>query len=159
MSAESESLGRVPQEVSWSEVEEYTRELALKIADSGFEPDWIIGISRGGWEPAIKLAHLMRWKPFASIDVKKDGERRYVDKNPHINWNAFSGQKVLLMEDMLETGRSADVARVFLQEHGVDVRIGCYFSRNDTEVQPDYVLKEGLPETVKFPWERFRETR
>jgi len=159
MSIESESFSRIPQEVSWAEVESYTRELTEIIAESGFVPDYLVGVSRGGWMPAILLAHLMRWKPFASIDVKKDGDKRYVDENSHINWDALFGLKVLLTEDMLESGISADVARIFLQEHGAEVKIGCYFSRIDTKIQPDYVLKEGLPETIKFPWERFREGR
>lgn len=148
----------IPRNPSWVSIEKYTQSLAAIINKSDFKPEYIVGISRGGWVPAILLSHLMAWTPFASIDVKKEGEERRVAENPLINWPALKGKRVLLVEDMLETGKSAQVAREFLEQYGADVRLACYFARNYSEVKPDFVLREGMKREVSFRWERFRET-
>ena len=50
--------------------------------------------------------------------------------------DALNGKNVLLVEDMLETGLSAQVARQFLEQIGSDVRLACYFTRDFSEVYP-----------------------
>ncbi|MCL5113717.1 MAG: phosphoribosyltransferase [Patescibacteria group bacterium] len=151
--------GQIPENPSDDEVREYTHALADQIAQSGFEPDYIIGISRGGWLPAMYLSLLMKWKPFATIDVKKteDGKGTIVGENPHINRASIKGKSFLLVEDMFETGRTAEGAKGFLGSLGAsDVRTACYFARDFAEVKPDFVLRSGVTHEIFFPWERFR---
>lgn len=157
MNVKRGKIGEVSKNPSWGEVEDYTRALAEKIKEFGFEPHYVIGISRGGWVPAVLLSHLMKWVPFASIDIKKDGDGRRLEANPHINRKALQGANVLLVEDILETGKSAQVARQFLEQNGAEVRLACFFARDFSEIKPDFVLMEGLKEEIFFPWERFRE--
>lgn len=151
--------GHVPENPTYANVEAYTRVLANQIKRSGFEPDYITGISRGGWMPAIYLSLLMEWKPFSSIDVKKteDGKERKAGKNLHIDRTSIRGSSFLIVEDMFETGKSAKAAREFLKSFGAtDVRIACYFARDFAEVKPDFVLRDGVNHEINFPWERFR---
>jgi len=151
--------GQIPENPSDDEVREYTHVLADQIKQSGFEPDYIIGISNGGWMPAIYLSLLMKWKPFASLDVTKteDGKRRIVGENPHIDRTSIKGKSFLLVEDMFETGLTAKAAKRFLKSLGAaDVRTACYFARDFAEVKPDFVLRDGVTHEVFFPWERFR---
>jgi uncharacterized protein len=148
------------KESSWEDVERYTQQLAQQVNESGFKPDYILGLSRGGWVPAVLLSHLVDWKPFASIDVKwsEDGRTRTIAENPHINRRVIPGTHFLLIEDMLETGRTAAVVRDFLTGYrAADVKLACYFARDFSEVKPDFVLTEGLTHEVLFPWEKFRE--
>ena len=144
---------------SWKDVEKYTSALSELINASGFEPNFIVGISRGGLVPAVLLAHLMTRIPIASIDIIKEGQERKVVSNPQINWAAIDGKKVLLVEDLLETGRSAHVAREFLERNGANVRLACYFTRDFSEEKPDFVLQRGIKKEISFPWERFREAK
>mgnify|MGYP001557959608 CR=1 FL=1 len=149
---------RVIENPSYVDVEDYTKELADQIAQAGFEPDYTIGMSRGGWFPANFLSFRMNWKPLASIDVKRtgDGDGRVLGDNSHINTATLNGKCVLLVEDMLETGRSAVVAREFLEGHGATVRLACYFARDFSEVKPDFVVQDGITNEVFFPWEKSR---
>lgn len=143
---------------SWEDVEQYTQALASKIKGSDFEPNFVIGISRGGWVPAILLSHLLSWAPFASIDVKKEGSTRRVVQN-HLNREALEGRKVLLVEDMLETGQSGQAAKEFLEGCGAEVMLACYCTRDFSEIAPNFSLVEGLTYEVNFPWERFRNKK
>jgi len=158
MAREDDRVINILDEPSWNDVEKYTKALADNIKESGFKPDYLVGISRGGWLPAALLSHLMSWKLFVSIDVKKEGTERKVAENPQINWSALKGKKVLLVEDMLETGKSAQVAREFLEQNGADVRLACYFARDFSEIEPNFVLQKGIKKEVLFPWEKFRQT-
>ncbi len=158
MKKEQENFN-VPENPTYENVENYTRMLSEKIFQSGFEPDYTIGISRGGWFPAMYLSLRMKWHPFMDIDVKRteDGKGRVMGNNSHINTEALRGKNVLLVEDMLETGRSAAVAQEFLEEHGATVRLACYFARDFSEVKPDFVVQDGVSHEVFFPWERSRD--
>ena len=106
--------GQISENPSYDEVMEYAHALADQIEQSGFEPDYVIGISRGGWIPAIYLSLLTRWKPFSSLDVTKteDGEVRIAGENPRIDRASIEGKSFLVMEDMFETGRTAEAARI-----------------------------------------------
>lgn len=150
---------QIPENPSDDEVRDYTHALADQIERSGFEPDYIIGISRGGWLPAMYLSLLMKWKPFASLDVNKteDGTGRIVGENLHINKASIEGKSFLLVEDMFETGRAAEAARGFFKSFGAsDVKTACYFARDFAEVKPDFALRDGVTHEIFFPWERFR---
>ena len=145
--------------LSWKDVEKYTSALSELIKASGFEPDFIVGISRGGLVPAVLLAQLMTRIPVASIDIIKEGQERKVAPNPQINWTAINGKKALLVEDILETGKSAHAAREFLEQNGAEVKLACYFARDFSEEEPDFILRSGIKKEVSFPWERFREAK
>ena len=122
----------IPEKPTYEDVEGYTRILAEQINGSGFQPDYTMGISRGGWFPAIYLSLRMEWAPFTGIDVKRtaDGNGRVMGDNSHINTDSLKGKNILLVEDMLETGKSAVVSKEFLEEHGANVKLACYFTRD-----------------------------
>lgn len=148
-----------PENPTYEDVEGYAIELAGQIAQSGFKPDYVIGISRGGWFPANFLSYLMDWTPLASIDVKRTAgnKGRIMGDNSHINPAVLKGRNVLLVEDMLETGKSAAAAEEFLKQHGATVKLACFFARDISEVEPDFVVQGGVANEVFFPWERFRK--
>lgn len=63
-----------PIRVTWDGAESLTKSLASNISASGFSPDYIVGLSRGGAIPAILFAHLGLWKPVLMIGVRREGE-------------------------------------------------------------------------------------
>ena len=138
---------------SWREVATYSYFLTEQIRRSGFYPDGIIGIQRGGIIPAALISYRFGGKPFTGLEVEKFGEKRFVVPGRHINWEALGGTNVLLVEDMLETGRSAQAGMDFLRETGAAVRLACFFTRPQTEIKPDYVLAVNVNIPITFPWE------
>ncbi|MBI4097947.1 MAG: hypothetical protein HY426_02805 [Candidatus Levybacteria bacterium] len=148
--------GAFSPEPSWSDVEQYTRSLRDLIEASGFQPDYHVWISRGGIVPGVLLSHLMPWKPSFMVGVRKEGERRVVQDSPHINWDALRDKKVLLVEDHLETGRSAIALKEHLESYGARVKLACYSASDKSEINPDFVLARGVNIPPLYPWERFR---
>lgn len=138
--------------ISWRDIGRYTQELTELIADSGFKPELIVGIARGGLIPAALLAIRLRL-PLISMGVAKKDQERQIVPNPLVNYENLKDKKILLVEDMFEAGKSADTAQKFLQENGAEVKTACYFTSNISEIQPDYVLQQGITNKVAFPWE------
>lgn len=137
---------------SWREVATYSYFLTEKIRKSGFDPDGFIGIQRGGVIPAAMLSYRLR-KPVTSIEVVKDGEKRKVVERPELNLQALNSLKLVVVEDMLETGRSAQVVLGMFRQYGADVRLACFFANSKTEIEPDYVLHKNIDIPITFPWE------
>ena len=45
--------------LSWQDVESQIHELAYQINQSGWRPDYVVGITRGGLTPALLLSNLL----------------------------------------------------------------------------------------------------
>ncbi|MBI2032372.1 MAG: hypothetical protein HYT09_01875 [Candidatus Levybacteria bacterium] len=141
------------EDPSWREVNSYSYFLAEMVRKSGFNPEGIIGIQKGGIFPAVFLSYRLGGIPLASIEVAKDGDIRRVVPNPNVNWQGLNGRRFLLVEDVLETGRSAQAGMDFLKDSGAEVRLACFFTRPQTEIEPDFVLARNVEIPVIFPWE------
>ena len=132
--------------MNWDEFESETRTLAKKI---DIVPDIIVGIARGGVVPAALLSKLLKVKDMFVLKLERDGERRI---------SAFavddvSDKTVLLVEDMIETGRGLIAGKKFLEERGATVKTACLYTMPISEMIPDYSLKE-IPEVADFPWNK-----
>ena len=47
------------RKINWRDFERMCTDLAINILKSGYKPDYIVGISRGGLTPAVMLSHLL----------------------------------------------------------------------------------------------------
>ena len=140
------------RKISWEQVKNYNQMLFNLIEKSGFKPDFILGIVRGGLAPASLLTYLIPEASFLSLRVIKNGDERKIDASI-VNQIDFNGKNVLVVEDMLETGRSAWEARDFLKMKGANVKVACYFASQKSEIDPDFVLEKGVVDKIVFPWE------
>ena len=139
----------MPEEkMKWDQFEEEIKKLAEKIR-SGFQPDLIVGITRGGAVPARLLSRELNTKNMHGISIEKVGGERKVVTDLQID---LSGEKVLLVEDMLETGRSLIVAKKYLENKGAEVKTACLYIMPQSEIKPDYFLSR-IENAAKFPWE------
>ncbi len=139
---------RARSRLGWKMFENRSRVLADRIRKD-FSPDLIVGIVRGGLVPTRVMSSLLGVKGVHTVNVKKQGEKRVmVGSVPQ----DLKGKRVLLVEDMLETGRSLIVAKQALERRGAQVKTLAYYIQPHSEIIPDYhlgVVKKG----VKFPWE------
>lgn len=132
--------------MDWKNFEQEIAALSHKI-DAPF--DIIVGVVRGGVVPARMLSSRLGVKKMYCISVEKDGNERKVVTE--INED-IDGKKILLIEDMLETGQSLVVAKKYLENKGAHVATGCLYTMPISVVHPDYSLGE-VEAVVKFPWE------
>jgi len=132
--------------MKWDEFESEVDKLAARIESV---PDVVIGIARGGVIPAVLLSKSLKVKDMYVLKVQKEGDERRVMAEIFTD---VSNSKVLLVEDMLETGKSIIVAKQYLEAKGAEVKTACLYTMPITEIQPDYFLRE-VREVVHFPWE------
>ncbi|OGG57937.1 hypothetical protein A2853_03360 [Candidatus Kaiserbacteria bacterium RIFCSPHIGHO2_01_FULL_55_17] len=132
--------------MTWEELQNEIKNLAMKI---NYTPDIVVGIIRGGLIPARLLSNELNVKNMHCLTVKKVGADRKVMTDI---LEDVSGKKILLVEDMLETGKSLQVAQAYLEAKGAEVKTACLYTMPISDVKPDYSLKE-ISEIIKFPWE------
>ena len=106
---------------SWDRVYEMLLDVARRIRSSGFKPDYIVGVSRGGWVPGRILSDLLDNGRTLSIKVEfYVGIGKTVEKpvitQPLIQ--DIARKKVLVVDDVSDTGKSLKVALDHVKENG-----------------------------------------
>jgi len=130
-------------------VDEFQKEIQALSEQIDQAPDIIVGVVRGGLIPARLLASRLKVKDMYCLTVRKVGEERKVLSDILEN---ISGKNILLVEDMLETGKSLIVAKKYLEDKGAVVKTACLYIMPQSEIKPNYFLKQ-IDEVEKFPWE------
>ena len=134
--------------MKWQEFDAEVRKLGDKITAAKWSPDAVVGIVRGGVIPATVLANIFNVRKFYTMKVSHVGDERRVKT---FEPNVFE-KKVLLVEDMLETGKSLKAAKEFLEAKGAEVKTACLYTVPRSAIVPDFSLKQ-IPEVIPFPWE------
>ena len=132
--------------MNWQQVESDVTKLASRVSP---KPDSIVAIVRGGLVPARLLASRLVVSDMYCLTVKKEGSTRRVVTEIR---EELSGKSVLLVEDMLESGRSLIAAMQYLESLGATVQTLALYASPASAITPDYYVsvQEKLPE---FPWE------
>jgi hypothetical protein len=130
--------------------------LARKILRSGFVPDVIVGVSRGGWIPARVLCNLLSAPVLANIGVEfysGVGERKRQPRLTQPLSAAMSGKKVLVVDEVADTGKSLKLVKdQVLKEGAKEVRTVTMYTKPWSVVEPNYNEKKTSCWIV-FPWE------
>jgi hypoxanthine phosphoribosyltransferase len=141
---------------TWDQVHTLLINQAEKICASSYKPSAIVGIVRGGVVPARILSDLLGNKNFTTIHMKSNHaspeDRR---KKNLIRSLAFSvaGKKVLLVDDVADTGRTlADLEEYMQQQGAKETRIATLYSKPWSVIKPDYYEKETV-RWIIFPWD------
>lgn len=132
------------------------RELAQQIADSGYKPEIIIAIARGGLLPAGALSYSMGVKLSDAINVEfyTDVHETLPDPvllEPLLDVNAIAGHKVLVVDDVADSGRTLKLVLDLLEPHAAEVKSAVIYSKSASVIRPDYSWRH-TDEWIVFPW-------
>ena len=114
-----------------------------------YQPDIVIGITRGGLIPSRLLSTYLNVKDMYCLSVQKVGEERRVVTEI---LDDLVDKDILLVEDMIETGRGLIVAKQYLESKGAKVKTTCLYTMVISEIEPDFYLRQ-VKEVEEFPWE------
>ena len=147
---------------TWEKIYELLLNLASKIRKANFKPDVIVGISRGGWPPARIMSDLLENPELANVKAEFYLGVAKTKSEPVITQPVsvpVHGKKILIVDDVADTGKSLRLVRLHLKEQGAtDVKIATIYYKPWSVVTPDwYERKTG--HWVIFPWERKETVR
>ncbi|MBH5302261.1 phosphoribosyltransferase [Corynebacterium ulcerans] len=142
--------------LTWDGFGNANRELAQQIVDDGYDPEIIVAVARGGLVPAGALSYSMGVKLSDAINVEF-----YTDVNetlpdpvllePLLDINSIKGRRVLVVDDVADSGRTLQLVLKLLESHGAEVRSAVIYAKSRSVVSPTYVWKH-TDEWIVFPW-------
>ncbi len=145
--------------VTWEDVVRWCKELAKKIRESGFKPDVVVAIARGGFTPARLLCDYLDVVDLLSIKIE-----HWIETGKHkeeatikypFNYD-FSEKKVLIVDDIADTGKSIIVAKKHIEEvcRPRELRVATMQLIPSTSlIVPDYYVDEVKEWTwYMYPW-------
>jgi len=138
--------------LSFTDIKEQAQELALMIMKSGFQPDYIVGVARGGWIPARLLSDTLNVKRLLSVGIKYSDDMREMLEIYAVPDPFPRNKNILLVEDCLESGKSLDQAAHLFLDKNPDTRTASFFITEGTSYFPNYYVKK-LHSAPLFPWE------
>ena len=134
--------------------------LGLEVLDSGFRPDFIVGVWRGGTPVGIVVQEVLDYFEVASDHIairtssysgigKRTGAIR-VHGLSYIVKNVNAEHSLLIVDDVWDTGLSIDAVITHLREESRrntphDIRIATAYykpANNRTSMVPDYFVHE-----------------
>ncbi|MEO8907430.1 MAG: phosphoribosyltransferase [Microbacteriaceae bacterium] len=142
--------------LGWLEFGDASRELATAVVESGFEPDFVIAIARGGLLLAGAIAYALGAKACGSLNVEfyTGVDERLPEPvllPPMLDHQAIAGKQVLLVDDVSDSGRTLDLVVTLLEKYGAAVQTVCLYSKPRTMREPDFVWHK-TDRWIVFPW-------
>ncbi len=138
--------------ISWAEVQRLCRRLAGLVRASGYDPDIVIAIGRGGYVPARLLCDCLDIMALTSIKIEHylSGASRQEQAVVRYPLKAdIRGQRVLLVDDVNDTGDTLDVAIEHLQTfHPGEIRTAVMHHKTTTSFIVDYYARK----VIKWRW-------
>jgi hypoxanthine phosphoribosyltransferase len=134
------------ENLSWQRFGEASRELATVIAADGFEPDLILSIARGGLFLAGSLGYALAVKNLYVMNVEfYDGVGTTLDMPvmlpPVPSAVDFSAKKVLIADDVADTGRTIELVHTFIKDQVDHVRTAVIYEKSQSVIKCDYVWR------------------
>jgi hypothetical protein len=137
-------------------------DLAKRVKDSGFKPDLIVGVCRGGWAPARVMSDLLENANTASIRIEFYLAPGVTSRKPVISQAIMvpvKGVNVLVVDDVADTGESLKVAVEHLDVCGAKaIRTATIYYKPQSIFKPDFFIVQ-TEQWIIFPWERLESTR
>jgi uncharacterized protein len=141
---------------TWQEFGDAGRELAQQIVDSGFEADIVVAIARGGMLLAGSISYALGVKSCGAMNVEfYTGVGTRLDEPivlaPMLDEESLAGKKVLLVDDVSDSGRTLALVIRLLEAAGAEVRSVVLYTKPGTIQEAHYTWRR-TGKWINFPW-------
>ena len=162
--------------LTWSQFGDASRELARAVVASGWMPDLVVAIARGGLVPAGALAYALGVKAMGTLNVEfYTGVAQTLPEPvllpPLMDTSTLPGSKVLVVDDVADSGRTLELVMALVREHGlpadvdgdgdgqitagerhpVEARSAVFYTKSQSVIAPDYTWLR-TDRWISFPW-------
>ncbi|MBT3284420.1 phosphoribosyltransferase [Candidatus Bathyarchaeota archaeon] len=142
--------------LSWDDVQGLSEKVSDLVLDSGYKPDLMIAISRGGFDPARIMSDQLNIRKLASLQIiyytglntKRDKPEVLFPLNAQVE-----GLRVLVVDDVSDSGNSLIAVKKYVEDRGaVEVRLATLHHKPWSKFKPDYYAEE-VSKWIIYPWE------
>ncbi|GAA3456174.1 phosphoribosyltransferase [Dactylosporangium matsuzakiense] len=142
--------------LDWPAFGRAARELAQRIADDAYRPDLVLSVARGGLLVAgalsyaldVKSIHMLNVLYYTGIDERLDAP---VVLDPQPDLTGLSAARVLIADDVADTGATLEVVRAFCAGRVAEVRCAVLYEKPQSTVACEYVWRR-TDRWINFPW-------
>jgi uncharacterized protein len=141
---------------TWSQIYDMVTDEVRDIEADNFHPDVVAGVVRGGLIPARILVDLLETSQFVTLQIEHyKGIGVSMDK-PILTQPISApvkGKKVLVVDDIADTGKSLSLAIAHLKQQGTkQIKTATLYYKPCSVLVPDFYARQTY-NWVVFPWE------
>jgi hypoxanthine phosphoribosyltransferase len=133
--------------------------LAQRVQEGEWQPDFVIGIGRGGLVPAVYISHQLDL-PMLSIDHSSKVPGFADELLAKVAAKSVAGTRLLFIDDINDSGGTIDYVRRLLADNACDsdnLRFAVIISNSRSRVSVDYwtqmIDRDEDKRWFVFPWE------
>jgi hypothetical protein len=142
--------------LGWDRFGAAIRELAQAVADSGFAPDVVVAVARGGLPVGGAMAYALGTKAVGTLNVEfYTGVDERLDEPqvlpPLLDTDALHGLRALVVDDVADTGETLALVQRLIAAHCEQARTAVLYAKSRSVLDPDFVWKR-TDGWITFPW-------
>lgn len=144
------------ENLDWATFGVAVRDLAQAVVDSGFVPDLVVAIARGGLPPGGAMAYALGTKSVGTLNVEfyTGVDERLEEPQllpPLLDTDALHGLSALVVDDVADTGETLALVQRLIAAHCAEARTAVLYAKPRSVVDPDYVWRR-TDRWITFPW-------
>ncbi|HMJ35010.1 MAG TPA: phosphoribosyltransferase [Baekduia sp.] len=142
--------------MAWDQLGVAARHLAHEVVASGYKPDIVLAIARGGLLPGGAVAYALGVKNSCAMNVEfyTDVDERLevpMVLPPAPELIDLEHAQMLIVDDVADTGRTLEVVQDFCAGKVAEVRTAVLYEKPQSLVKCDYVWRR-TDRWIDFPW-------
>jgi hypoxanthine phosphoribosyltransferase len=142
--------------LTWELFGTAVRALAVQVYEDGYRPDIVLAIARGGLFVAgglgyaldVKNLHVLNVEFYTGVDERLDMPVMLPPVPEPVD---LSGARVLIADDVADTGATLALVKEFCQQHVAEVRCAVVYEKPRSTVRSEYVWRR-TELWIDFPW-------
>jgi len=142
--------------LTWPLYAQAARDLAEIVHGDGYHPDLILAIARGGlliagsmsYALGVKNLHVMNVEYYTGVNERLDFP---VILPPPLNLVDLAEARILVVDDVADTGHTLALVRDFCVPQVAQVRCAVLYEKPHSVVSCDYVWRR-TDRWIDFPW-------
>ncbi|MGI9602437.1 MAG: phosphoribosyltransferase [Acidimicrobiales bacterium] len=142
--------------LDWATYGTAVRDLARMVADDDYRPDMILAIARGGlfvagslgYALAVKNLYVMNVEYYTGVDERLEMP---VMLPPYLDLVDVEDARVLIADDVADTGHTLNLVRDFCLDRVSEVRSAVLYEKPHSLVKCEYIWKK-TEDWIEFPW-------
>ena len=139
----------------WKEMRRDVNVLCREIILDKFDPQVIVGLSRGGLVPGVMMSHWFQ-RPFKPVQAALRDFQEWENYLPR-----KTDEKVLIVDDICDSGETFEKISEYIHKNNskCDVRYASLWWNNECKWEPNYYVPEMAKDSkqvwIHFPWENW----